>query len=72
VIGEVAAGCSAGNTVGHDLVVQNNAGPIDVGNDNVRHDLTVQGNKPGSATIRNDSAGHTATCQKNSPQSLGR
>ena len=68
LIGDRLAGCSAGNTVGHDLVVQNNAGPVDVGNDNVSHDLTVQGNKPGGAKIRNNSAGHNATCQNNSPQ----
>ena len=68
LIGDRLAGCSAGNTVGHDLVVQNNAGPVDVGNNNVSHDLTVQGNKPGGAKIRNNSAGHNATCQNNSPQ----
>ena len=65
--------CSAGNQVGHDLVVQNNAEPVDVSDNGtaanpIGHDLRVQDNRPGGATVSNNYAGHDATCQRNSPQ----
>jgi hypothetical protein len=68
LIGDTAGGCSAGNTVGHDLVVQSNTAPVDVGNNTVTYDLTVQSNKPGGVTVRNNSAGHDAICKGNDPQ----
>lgn len=68
LIGDGANGCAAGNSVDHDLVVQGNADQVDVGNNGVGHDLKVQDNKPGGATVRQNTAGHDAVCQGNSPQ----
>ena len=68
LIGDTAAGCSAGNMIAHDLNVQNNNAPVDVGNNIVSHDLNVQNNKPGGVIVRNNSAGHDAVCQGNNPQ----
>jgi streptogramin lyase len=65
--------CSAGNQVGHDLVVQRNAEPVEVSDNGtsaspIGHDLEVQDNEPGGATVSGNYAGHDATCQQNSPQ----
>jgi hypothetical protein len=65
--------CSAGNSVGHDLVVQNNDGPVDVSENGtlaspIGHDQKVQDNKPGGATVSGNYSGHDATCKHNSPQ----
>ena len=65
--------CSAPNEVGHDLVVRNNAQPVDVSDNGsaanpIGHDLTVRNNQPGGATISDNYAGHDATCRQNSPQ----
>jgi hypothetical protein len=68
LVGDKSGGCATGNTIGHDLDVENNAGPVDVGNNSVAHDVTVQGNKPGGAVVNRNSAGHDATCKGNSPQ----
>lgn len=69
LVGDTGAGCSAGNSVGHDLRVVGNAGPVDVGDDTVRHDLAVEQNTSGGATINRNSAGHDALASGNSPQS---
>ena len=55
-------------TVGHDLVVQNNAVAVVVSGNTAGHDLTVQGNHPGGVTVTGNRAGHDASCQGNSPQ----
>jgi hypothetical protein len=51
-----------------DLAVENNVGPVDVGDNTVTHDAKVQGDTPGGAIVNRNAAGHDATCQKNSPQ----
>jgi len=73
VIGE-SPSCTSGNSVGHDLSVQNNAPAVQVvGNGSkatpIGHDLLVQGNQPGGATITNNWATHNASCSANKPQS---
>jgi len=65
------------NTIGHDLVVTNNAalsnpffGPsgIDVGNNKVGHDLIVNGNTAtGNLEVSDNVVGHDALCSGNGP-----
>jgi hypothetical protein len=76
-------GCSLGagttgrsNTIGHDLVVENNAAlsnpffgtsSIDVGNNTVGHDLIVRGNTAtGYLEVSDNVVGHDALCYGNS------
>jgi hypothetical protein len=68
LIGDTAGGCSAGNAISHDLDVQTNSGPVDVGNNTISHNLTVQNNKPGGVIISNNKVGYDAVCQANNPQ----
>jgi hypothetical protein len=68
LVGDTAGGCSAGNTVGHDLVVEGNSAPVDVGDNSAGHDVKVQDNRPGGATVNRNSSGHDTTCQGNNPQ----
>ena len=53
--------------VGHDLIVQNNAAPIDVADTLIGDDLTIRGNKPGGAVINRNSVGDDASCADNEP-----
>ena len=68
LVGDAAGGCSAGNTVGHDLVVEDNSATVEVADNSVGHDAKVQDNEPGGATVDRNSAGHDTICQGNSPQ----
>lgn len=63
------------DTIGHDLTVTNNTtGRIDVGNNSVRHDLSVSKNSASNSTgdtgdigVDDNTASHDATCLGNSP-----
>ena len=63
-----APDCSAGNVIGHDLVVQSNANAVVVTANTAAHNVTVQGNTPGGAAITNNTASSAAACSGNSPQ----
>ena len=65
--------CQVGNSIGHDLDVQNNADQIIVSHNGtsavpIGHDLNIAGNRPGGATINGNWATHDAVCQNNQPQ----
>jgi hypothetical protein len=55
-------------TVGHDLEVKDSSAAIVVSGNTVRHNLKVEDNRPGGATVSANSAGHTASCKGNVPQ----
>ncbi len=68
LVGDTGNGCSAGNQVVHDLTVQGSTGAVVVGDSTVGHNLTVQNNHPGGATVERNHAGQDATCHNNAPQ----
>jgi hypothetical protein len=59
-----------GSKIGHDLVVQNNANPVDISNNQIVHDLAVRGNT-GGVNVTDNHAGHDAVCQNNHPAATG-
>ena len=63
-------GSCAGDTIGHDLQVENNAVPVTVAGDHVGHDLQVHNNSGGS-TVSGNSVGHDARCDGNNPVATG-
>ena len=69
VIGDTTrGGCPQGNTIGHDLLVEHNTGPVLVGDNQVGHSLFVKDNQPGGALVERNSAGQNAICGGNVPQ----
>jgi len=69
VIGDTQDVCGqgGGNTISHDLRAEKQHGSVDVSDNSVGHNLTVENNKPGGATVNRNTAGHNADCDKNSP-----
>jgi hypothetical protein len=75
VVGDSPELCNAGNTVGHDLVVQNNKNPLEISDNRVGnnmppssygigHDLRVTSNAQ-APVVEGNTAAHDAVCQSN-------
>ena len=57
--------CTAGDTVGHDIHVQENDNHVDVSDSGATHDIHVQNNTAG-VVVENTSSGHDLHVQNNS------
>jgi hypothetical protein len=62
VIGSTNGGCSAGDTISHDVNVQNVVGAVDISNNAIGHDLVVQ-YVTGSVNAASDSVSHDIVVQ---------
>lgn len=72
VVGDAPELCLFGNTVGHDLVVQNNKNPLEISDNSlgasppygIGHDLRVTGNAL-APVVEGNTVAHDAVCQSN-------
>lgn len=66
-----------GSSIAGDALIAGSVGPVLIGDTGAGcsagvtfgHDLTVQRNLPGGATVERNHAGHDALCHNNTPQS---